>query len=153
MQRLEARVPPPWVAVAVMGLMWVAAAATPFWQVSFDVHLPAALSVALVGLLIGLAGSLAFARARTSADPTHPRVASRLVVTGIYRFTRNPMYLGDQLLVLAWGVYLAHPLALALTPLFALYISLFQIPPEERALAARFGAEYTAYKARVRRWL
>ncbi len=153
MNALESRVPPFFVVLAVAGLMWMAAAATPFLTLPFSARAVVAAGVAAVGLLTGLSGTLAFARARTSADPTNPRVASTLVVTGIYRFTRNPMYVGHFLLVVAWGLFLANILALALAPLHVLYITRFQIMPEERVLSALFGAEYAAYTARVRRWL
>jgi protein-S-isoprenylcysteine O-methyltransferase Ste14 len=63
------------------------------------------------------------------------------------------MYLGLLLLLLAWAVFLSNPLALLLVPVFVLYITRFQINPEERALSSLFGGEYAAYRERVRRWL
>jgi protein-S-isoprenylcysteine O-methyltransferase Ste14 len=72
---------------------------------------------------------------------------------GVYRWTRNPMYLGMAVLLLAWGLWLANGAALAVISLFVAYLNRFQIAPEERALQARFGDEFTAYRARVRRWL
>lgn len=57
------------------------------------------------------------------------------------------------MLEFAWAIYLGNLAALAGVPLFILYMSRFQIPSEERALEERFGAEYIAYRARVRRWL
>ena len=63
------------------------------------------------------------------------------------------MYLGLALILLGWAIYLGNIAALAGLPLFVLYINRFQIAPEERALAERFGAEFEAYRSRVRRWL
>ena len=79
--------------------------------------------------------------------------ASNMVTSGIYRFSRNPMYLGFFLALAGWATYLSHLLAFALLPLFVLYINRFQILPEERALSDKFPQEYTAYKGSVRRWL
>ncbi len=82
-----------------------------------------------------------------------PEAASSLVVTGIYKVTRNPMYVGLSFLLLAWAVFLWSAWALLGPLVFLAYIFRFQIAPEERALATLFGADYSAYKARVRRWL
>ena len=76
-----------------------------------------------------------------------------MVSGGVYQFTRNPMYLGLLVTLLAWAAFLAKPLALLFLPVFVLYINSFQITPEERVLTSLFGAEYESYKARVRRWL
>jgi len=82
-----------------------------------------------------------------------PEKASSLVTTGIYRFTRNPMYLGLLFVLFAWAVFLASVWALLGPVAFVFYIDRFQIAPEEAILAGMFGAAYTEYKARVRRWL
>jgi protein-S-isoprenylcysteine O-methyltransferase Ste14 len=109
--------------------------------------------LAFVGLLVAVAGTVSFGRARTSADPTNPAAASSLVVGGVYRFTRNPMYLGLFLGLLGWAAFLANALALVVALSFVPYMDRLQIEPEERALSDLFGAEYAAYKSRVRRWL
>ncbi|HEV8366930.1 MAG TPA: isoprenylcysteine carboxylmethyltransferase family protein, partial [Pyrinomonadaceae bacterium] len=75
------------------------------------------------------------------------------VSTGVYRFTRNPMYLGLLLTLLGWAAFLSNPASLLFVPIFVLYINRFQIKPEEQVLSSLFGAEYMAYKSRVRRWL
>jgi len=74
-------------------------------------------------------------------------------LAGIYRFTRNPMYVGLALVLLGWAALLSSPWALLGPLVFVLYINRFQIAPEERVLSAKFGAAYTEYIARVRRWL
>lgn len=106
-----------------------------------------------LGILICLAGVLAFRRARTTVNPMHPDTASSLVMRCIYHHTRNPMYLGFLVVLLAWALYLATLSAFLVLPLFVLYLTLFQIRPEERALRAQFGTEFDSYAARVRRWL
>jgi protein-S-isoprenylcysteine O-methyltransferase Ste14 len=86
-------------------------------------------------------------------NPIKASAASSLVTSGVYRYTRNPMYLGLSVTLMAWAVFLSNLLALVAVPLFVLYISRFQISPEERVLSSLFGAEYAAYKEKVRRWL
>lgn len=105
------------------------------------------------GIVCGL-GVLSFLRARTTLNPLQPSRATALVFVGIYRYSRNPMYLGFLLGLVAWGVYLSHALALVLGPaLFVTYMTRFQIVPEECALEASFGERYRDYKKKVRRWL
>ncbi len=82
-----------------------------------------------------------------------PEAASSLVSTGIYRLSRNPMYVGLVFLLLALLVYLASALSIIGVLVFVLYINAFQIKPEERALMRKFGADFAEYKSRVRRWL
>jgi protein-S-isoprenylcysteine O-methyltransferase Ste14 len=149
--RLEHRIPPPIVAACtaalMLGLAWVAPALT------FPIPSAIAFAVAAVGVSFDAIALLHFLRRRTTLNPLKPDSASALVTGGIYRFTRNPMYLGLATLLLAWAIYLGNLAALAGVPLFILYMNRFQIAPEERALEARFGAEYIAYRTRVRRWL
>lgn len=82
-----------------------------------------------------------------------PHTSTHVVTTGIYRITRNPMYLGLVLILLGLALYRASPWTMLGPLAFAAYITRFQILPEERALTARFGAAYTAYCTQVRRWL
>lgn len=105
------------------------------------------------GVCIAALGVGRFVRAKTTVDPLDPQRASTLVTTGIYRLTRNPMYLGLLLVLAAWAVYLAHPLPWVVLPLFILLLNRVQIAPEEAALTQLFGDEYRAYQKRVRRWL
>jgi protein-S-isoprenylcysteine O-methyltransferase Ste14 len=153
MSFLDSKVPPPIVALAVAALMRAGAAVTPAIQMPGAVRLATTWVLAGAGLAIELAGIVSFVRAGTTADPTHPKAVCRLVTSGAYRFTRNPMYVGDLLMLLAWGVWLASPVAALIAFAFVGYIAAFQIPPEERALKEKFGDRYEAYRASVRRWL
>jgi protein-S-isoprenylcysteine O-methyltransferase Ste14 len=149
---LELKVPPVALVLIVAFLMWVAAAAFPGIVLPATIRVTIARALVVVGVGFSLAGVASFRRARTTVNPTQPSASSTLVSTGVYRLTRNPMYLGFLLILLGWAVFLANALAVVGAPVFVLYMNRFQIAPEERALAARFGAEFSAYKARVRRW-
>lgn len=150
---LEAKVPPPAVTAAAAAIMWGISRWAPQLAMPWGVRLGLAVAILLVGLAIGAAGVLSFRRARTTLDPTRPQAASSLVRTGIYRVTRNPMYVGLLFVLGAWAVFLSSAWALLGVAGFVLYMTRFQIAPEERALSKRFGSEYASYKASVRRWL
>ena len=153
MGSLELKVPPPAVALLLGLFMWLASSLVEPVEVPVGSRVGVAVVVAVVGLSIGLAGIVSFLRARTTINPINPSATSALVTGGVFRFTRNPMYLSLLLYLLAWALYLASWLAFLFVPAFVLYINQFQIKPEERALSSLFGAEYASYKARVRRWL
>lgn len=105
------------------------------------------------GLGILMAGALALGLARTTLDPLHPERAARLVASGVYRFTRNPIYLGALGVLAGFVLYLGQPLGLGLLPFWVWYITRFQIRPEETAMHERFGAAWIVYSTRVRRWI
>ncbi|MDP9528744.1 methyltransferase family protein [Pseudomonas protegens] len=153
MQALENKVPPPLVALVFGGLMGGASLGLPGLDLAWGTRLLLALPLIGAGLLFVLAGGISFRRARTTVNPLKPEAASALVTSGIYRFTRNPMYVGFALWLLAWGLYLASPLVLLGVLGFVLYMNRLQIAPEERALGRLFGADFAAYRQRVRRWL
>lgn len=152
---LELKIPPLVVVLIAAGLMLLMRWLTPAISVSLDLGLRmwAALPVLAAGIAIAVSGVLQFRRSRTTVNPMTPERASALVSSGIYGHTRNPMYVGMLLALLAFAVVLASPASLLILPAFVVYMNRFQILPEERALARQFGAEFQAYKSRVRRWL
>ena len=133
--------------------MALVAWALPAWRLAVPGRIVIAVAVAFVGGFFGIGGIVAFHRAKTTIHPMNPSEASSLVVNGVYTHTRNPMYLGLLIVLFSWSVYLAHPATLVLLPGFVAYMNRFQIIPEERAMASNFGADFEAYRARVRRWL
>jgi protein-S-isoprenylcysteine O-methyltransferase Ste14 len=153
MQALELKIPPVILVAVFALLMWLLA------QLVLPLALPAVwrwvltAGFAVAGIAVALSGVLAFRRADTTVDPRVPQQTSSLVIKGIYRYSRNPMYLGFLLLLTALACYLMNPAAFALLPLFVLYMNRLQIAPEERYLLQKFGAAYQAYTKQVRRWL
>jgi protein-S-isoprenylcysteine O-methyltransferase Ste14 len=153
MKSLEATIPPPALAAAIAGAMWATSRLAPLIQIPGALRLGTAAAVLLVGIGFSVGGVLAFRRARTTLNPTKPEQASSLVRSGVYRVTRNPMYVGVLCVLVAWAVFLSSAWALLGPLIFVLYIGRFQIAPEERALAKLFGSEFADYQAKVRRWL
>lgn len=153
MRWLELKIPPllVWLvfAAAMLGVAYVVPA------VSFA--LPARLALALatltLGVTVALAGVIAFRGKRTTVNPFTPSASSSVVSSSVYRVSRNPMYLGFFLALAGWALYLSNAAAVLLLPAFVAYMTQCQIKPEERAMAAKFGPEFSQYMVRVRRWV
>jgi len=150
---LELKLPPLVLVVIAAALMWVASYAVPMLNFSLPARILWSSSLALIGAAVCFSGIVSFRRAKTTVNPTKPDSTSSLVVSGIYSYTRNPMYVGFALVLLGWAVFLSNLVALALVLVFVVYINRFQIQPEERVLSSLFPHDYPAYRARVRRWV
>jgi Co/Zn/Cd efflux system component len=109
--------------------------------------------LALIGLVLVAMAWHAFRRSNTTVDPRRPAATTSLVTNGVYRLSRNPMYLGFALVLAAWALSLQHPGALAVVVLYVIWIDRLQIRPEEMVLTQRLGPDYAAYCAGVRRWI
>ena len=153
MNALKLKIPPPVVALTVAALMWLIARAAPTLGFALPARRVLAACFALAGVSTAIAGVAAFRRVGTTVNPLRPEKASSLVVSGVYGVTRNPIYLGLLLVLIAWALLLSNILGLLLLPVFILYMNRFQIGPEEAALTSVFGPDFTTYKSRVRRWL
>ncbi|MBV0934333.1 methyltransferase family protein [Marinobacterium weihaiense] len=152
MNALELKVPPPAMAAVVALLIyggdWLWPAA---WLGTAPTGL--VLGVVALALLIGVAAVAHFFQVGTTVHPHCPDKSRVLVARGVYRFSRNPMYLALLLMLVAWSLHLGWPGAPLGWALFVAWITRFQIRPEERILAQVFGEEYRDYCRRVRRWL
>jgi len=124
-----------WVVIQIPGKEWVAGA---LW---------------LMGFALIIVAAVEFISAKTTVNPLTPGLATSIITTGVYRLSRNPMYVGFLLMLAAWGVFLANVLSVLLLPLFVVYLNRFQIIPEENALLAKFGDDYARYLKSVRRWV
>ena len=153
MSRLELKIPPVvLVILCAVAMALLSSFTAQGWSTDAGTK-RLALGMAAAGGLVAAAGVLQFRRAKTTVNPVSPASSSSLVTGGIYRFSRNPMYLGFLLVLAAWACYLGSAAAALIVPLFVLYMNRFQIEPEERALARLFGQEFDDYRARVRRWI
>lgn len=148
---MELKIPPVLVLAAAAVLMRLLVWLLPF----APLHTPLWLAVlpAVSGAVVIACGIRAFAKAQTTLNPMDPEQSGGIVSDGIYRFSRNPMYLGMVLMLSGCALWLGYAAAWVGVAGFAAYIGHFQIIPEERALAAKFGAEYAAYCRKTRRWL
>ena len=106
-----------------------------------------------LGVIIGLIAVVSFRKAKTTVDPTNPNKASHLVTSGIYKYTRNPMYLGLLLALIAIFIKFGNYFNITMLILYVWYITTFQIKPEEKALTEIFGDDFINYCKKVRRWI
>lgn len=119
----------------------------------FSAPLWVVLIVLSLGLLIIFLGVWEFKKAKTTVNPINPNQSSQIVSSGIYQFTRNPMYLGMSILLLALAMFLGGILAFFGIVFFVAYIHYLQILPEETILTEKFGKPYQEYCQKVRRWI
>ena len=148
MVNLELRLPPPLVFLLCAGAMWwLRGEGQPGVR---GMALIAALFVG--GAIMGFGALQRFRHHQTTVSPTRPDQTSCLVTRGVYRISRNPMYLGLLCWLAAWACYLGGAWVWAGPIVLVVWLTRFQIMPEERLLRARFGDEYVVYCQRVRRW-
>lgn len=146
-------VSPP-VAFAIAGLaMWWTGRSVEFGKTSFAYQAPIGIALIVLGVGIGAISIRSFLIAGTTPNPTRPKNATQLVTSGVYALSRNPMYVGDTVMLAGIAVWIGSILNLVLIAAFVWYIDRFQIAAEERALAEVFGDRYVTYRGKVRRWL
>jgi protein-S-isoprenylcysteine O-methyltransferase Ste14 len=153
MPTLELKIPPLLLTVVLATAMWLLARMLPALAFTLPGQALIAIVLASAGAMLVLAAVLQFRRVATTVDPRKPEATRQVVTDGVYRLSRNPMYVGFALLLAGAGVQLGNLLALLLLPLFVAYMNRFQIEPEERALLQQFGPPYADYLRNVRRWL
>lgn len=147
------KVPPVVLMLVAAAFAWLLARLAPFGAISKLVALVATLLCVAMGAVFLFSALLSFRKRGTTVDPMNPQNAQSLVVGGLYRVTRNQMYVGFSWFLGAWCFYLGYPGAFIVLPLFVFAMTHLQIKPEERALKIKFGIDYANYMRRVRRWL
>ncbi|HBC57969.1 MAG TPA: isoprenylcysteine carboxylmethyltransferase family protein [Gammaproteobacteria bacterium] len=149
---MKIRIPPPIYALMFGFFMWMFEAIFPLFYWLPYAWRGLAWLPAIVGLIVVAIALVQFMQQKTTPDPFHPERARELVISGLYRYSRNPMYLGMLILLVAWAVYLRNMSSLLLLPIFMWMLTTQQILFEEAALRDKFGNSYEAYLKRVRRW-
>ena len=145
------KIPPPFIAAGNIFLFYLSTFLIPSFEFAGQT---------ILGVLIGLEGVIIifvairlFRKNQTTINPFKAHETSRLITSGIYSFTRNPMYLGLSSIQVAFGVYLGAQVSIFLIPAFIIYITHKQITYEEEILKKEFGDEYISYLKSVRRWI
>lgn len=153
MKFLELKTPPAALFLIFGGLMWIISSYIPAFSYKFPGQKWLGTGIFTTGVIIGLTAVAQFWKARTTVHPHKPEHASKVVKSGLYQRSRNPMYLGLLLVLIGWGVYLGNPLNIFCLAGFILYMNRFQIIPEEKVLSKKFGDKFLNYKKSVRRWI
>lgn len=150
---LELKIPPVFVVIIAMVLMWLLASVTPDIRVLGVIRSVLIVAGLLLGGFFAVCGVVSFKTADTTVNPTKPETSSALVTSGIYQRTRNPMYVGMAFWLLAWSAYLSNLFTIVFVVGFIVYMTKYQIKPEEKALTDIFGDEYLDFMNKVKRWL
>lgn len=153
MSVLENKIPPPVVALVFALAMWWISSISPIIDISFILRIVTSMVILTAGLFFCIAGVVSFRHAKTTVNPLKPHAASSLVVSGVYRISRNPMYVGFALFLISLAVFLSSPFSIIGVIVFVLYMNKFQIKPEEKALRKIFSTDFTVYILKIRRWL
>ena len=147
---METKIPPPIVTLIFIFLIaYSNRLVEPF---SFDYQISLGILIIILGLSVLISAARVFKQLETTINPMQPSQASRLAIIGPFKYTRNPMYLGMSVMLLGFGLIFGAKLTLCLVILFILYITFFQIIPEERAMKEKFN-DWEDYCSKVRRWL
>ncbi|WP_350285497.1 isoprenylcysteine carboxylmethyltransferase family protein [uncultured Croceitalea sp.] len=149
---MQLRLPPIVVFLIFAVFMFMLARFLPFGEFDFFGRMGLMYIVWGLAVVLVLLALIKFKRAKTTVDPTRPSNASSLVISGIYSYTRNPMYLAMLLVLIGFGLKLGNAFNTMTAAGFVYYMNHFQIKPEEEALTERFGKNYKLYCKAVRRW-
>ena len=148
---LKTKIPPPLVTIAFGILIYYSTEIIPSVTFTFQGFLGALFLIAGLGVMIS--AILTFRRLQTTINPLQPDTASSLASTGVFKLSRNPMYLAMLLILIALALYTGAVASIFLLPGFIIYISVFQIVPEEQAMRELFSEAYADYCEQVRRWI
>ncbi|MBT1451797.1 isoprenylcysteine carboxylmethyltransferase family protein [Glaciecola sp. XM2] len=150
---LELKVPPVVVLIITVAGMYLTNYVISFEPLFTPWHIVISRILMMLAVCVGVAAVVSFSLAKTSLDPVNIDKAKHLVTSGIFRVSRNPMYLAMLLLTIAFAIRLQNPIAACWVLGFQLYMTRFQIGAEERMLGKVFGQAYSDYTSRVRRWI
>ena len=147
---METKIPPPIVTLIFIFLIGFSnRLIEPF---SFEYHTPLGVIIVICGLSVLISAARVFKQLETTINPMQPSQASKLAIIGPFKYTRNPMYLGMSIMLIGFGLIFGAKLTVCLVVMFVLYITVFQIIPEERAMEEKFS-DWKDYCSKVRRWL
>ena len=121
------------------------------------IHLPnqdlISIIILLIGILILINPIFKFIKSKTTIDPIKFTKVNKLIISGIYKYSRNPMYLGLLMIVISTSIFFLNIFSITTPFLFYCWINRFQIKREEIFLTEKFGKEYMLYKTKTRRWI
>ena len=150
---MKLKIPPPLIALIFSVLMWGVSLLSNHAPLESAVVVPLSVLIFLAGLAVNISAAISFRKADTTMNPRKPKKATNLVDTGVYKLSRNPMYLGLLFILIGWTIWLGSVFNIAILLLFIWYITVFQIVPEEKVLEVLFAEEFESYRSRVRRWI
>ena len=148
---MKKRIPPPLIAMLCVLIIFLSKSIFPSFVFSYKLQL--CIFVSTIGFLLLIVSIKSFIDNKTTINPLNLKKSTYLVTSGVFRFSRNPMYLGMLLFLLGTAIILNIIGGLIISILFIFYMNFFQIIPEEKALQNLFGKNYRNYRKTVRRWI
>ena len=145
---LDTKIPPPIVTIVILSIIYLFDVNE--YNLNTDII---SIVILFIGIIFIISAVIQFVDRKTTVNPTKPYKTTTLVITGTYKITRNPMYLGMLLIIISFAFYKTSIISLILIPIFIFYINKFQIEPEEYEMRKKFGKEYEDYCKKVDRWI
>ncbi len=150
---LQLKIPPPIYALSIALIMWLSSQYFPVAQLISSPWNDVGIVVMLLAIFLDFSSLYLFFKKRTTPNPMKPEFTTGLVTNGLYKISRNPMYLGMLIILFGFAIFLGNLTSFLVLPAFYIVITEMQIKPEERILEKKFGKEFLDYKNKVRRWL
>ncbi len=148
---MKTKIPPPILALVMIGLIYLSSLFIE--PTTFNYQGSLSILFLILGFACLLPSFKLFAKFKTTITPLKPSNSTALVTEGMYRYSRNPMYLGLLLITIASTIWFGTWSGIIINIVFIFLINFLQIIPEEEALLEIFGEEYEEYKKNVRRWI
>jgi protein-S-isoprenylcysteine O-methyltransferase Ste14 len=148
---METKIPPPLVTLAFGLSIYFSRGLFPAVEIAYSLYL--GIFLLLLGFLILISAVRLFRIDQTTVNPLSPKQATKLVTEGIFKFSRNPMYLGMACVLASLGMFFNIIGGIVFISLFCAYITKFQIVPEEKAMLDLFSEDFNQYKQTTRRWI
>ena len=145
---LDTKIPPPILTIIILSIIYLFDVNE--YNLNTDII---SIVILFIGIIFIISAVIQFVDRKTTVNPTKPHKTTTLVITGTYKITRNPMYLGMLLIIISYAFYKTSIISLILIPFFIFYINKFQIEPEEFEMRKKFGKEYEDYCKKVDRWI
>ena len=153
LKKLELLIPPLPLTIVMCGVILLCHSLTPQYSLTISSAIEWGIAFWVLGVAFVLPAAISFFKAKTTVDPRTPEKSNKLVISGLYKLSRNPMYVGFLFLIVGTACYSGHVSGLVLSIAFIPYMNRFQISLEEQQLTTLFGEEYIQYCQTVRRWL
>ena len=145
------KIPPPLLVIILTSLVYFSS--TKLELIYLPYRQIVSVIILIIGLIVIVSPVVDFIKSKTTVNPVKFKNVNRLVTTGIYRYSRNPMYLGMILIIISTTIYYLNFLSVFSPLIFYIWINKFQINREEIFLEDKFGSEYLKYKSKTRRWI
>ena len=145
------KIPPPILVLILTSLVYFSS--TKLESIYLPYRQKVSVLILIIGIVVIISPVFDFIKSKTTVNPIKFQNVNRLVTTGIYRYSRNPMYLGMILIIISTTVYYLNFLSVFSPLIFYIWINKFQISREEIFLEGKFGNEYLKYKSKTRRWI